>query len=47
MIKSVVRSFHWSPEIIKDLYHDGIDYQGLVYWYDDIKIVVAEMKEKD
>ena len=46
MIKSVVRTFYWEPNIIKDLYHDGIDYQGLIYWYDDVDEVVKNMKSK-
>jgi hypothetical protein len=46
MIKSIVREHHWSPEMISSLFHDGIDYFGLEYWYNDVKEVVQEMKKK-
>lgn len=36
MIKSVVREHHWPPEVIGGLFVDDEDYQGLIFWYDDI-----------
>lgn len=48
MIKTVVREHHWSPEIIGDLFIDGIDHEGLEYWYNDVCEAIAELKkEKD
>jgi hypothetical protein len=47
MIRSVVREHHWTPDTISRLYLDCRDHDGLVYWYEDIKAVVAEMKKKD
>ena len=46
MIKSVVRTFHWTPDTIKKLYHDNIDYQGLIYWYNDAAEVAEKIKPK-
>jgi hypothetical protein len=46
MVKSIVRSFQWTPETINGLYLDGIDHFGLKYWYDDCKEVEREMKKK-
>lgn len=46
MVKSVVREHHWSPSQVGDLYFDMEDYQGLVYWYEDVKEVDASLKEK-
>ncbi len=46
MIKSVVREHHWPPHVIESLYHDGIDFFGLKYWYDDIIEVDKELKSK-
>jgi len=46
MVKSVVREHHWSPEIIKELFHDNIDYLGLVYWYNDVCEVIDDVKNK-
>ena len=36
-IKSVVNEYHWPPKIIDNLYCDDIDYQGLIYWYENLK----------
>ncbi len=46
MIKSVVREHHWPPHIIKELYLDNEDYQGLEYWYNDVKEVSDKLKKK-
>jgi hypothetical protein len=47
MIRSVVREHHWTPSTVRSLYLDNRDIDGLVYWYEDVKAVVAEMKPKD
>lgn len=46
MIKSVVREHHFSPAVLGDFYLDAIDYQGLVFWYDDVVKVSEELKAK-
>lgn len=46
MVKSVVREHHWPPDIIGGLYFDAIDYEGLVYWYQDVKEVDEGIREK-
>jgi len=46
MIKSVVREHHWPPYIIKELYLDNEDYQGLEYWYDDVIATIKDLKKR-
>lgn len=36
MVKSVVRQFNWQPYVIETLFLDDVDYNGLVYWYNDV-----------
>ena len=36
MIKTVVRDFKWTPQVIESLYLDGTDFRGLEYWYNDV-----------
>ena len=43
MIKSVVRTYNWTPTDIESLYLDGIDFLGLEYWYDDAAEVDQEI----
>lgn len=45
MVRTIVREHHWSPEVMSSLFHDGVDYFGLLYWYEDIKAVVKELKK--
>lgn len=45
MIKTIVREHHWTPEHISSLFHDGIDYFGLIYWYNDVVDTVKELKK--
>lgn len=35
MIITVVRYYKWSPPIVENLYLDDLDYNGLVFWYND------------
>jgi len=44
MVKSIVREHKWTPSVINSLYVDEIDYQGLIYWYKDVLVVVKELK---
>jgi hypothetical protein len=36
-IKSIVNEYHWSPNIIDNMYLDDFDYHGIFYWYETIK----------
>jgi hypothetical protein len=36
MVKSVVRTYHWPPDVIGGLFIDNEDYRGLLYWYNDV-----------
>jgi len=47
MIKSVVRSFHWTCRDIESLYLDDADFLSLGYWYNDIIEVEKELKPKE
>lgn len=44
MVQSVVREHHWAPSEVGALYFDAQDYQGLEYWYNDVKKVSDEIK---
>jgi hypothetical protein len=46
MIKSIVREHKWHPEIIGKLYIDDQDFNGLDFWYNDIKQEVDALKNK-
>lgn len=39
MVKSVVREYHWAPEVVGALFFDAEDYKGLGFWYNDAKEV--------
>lgn len=45
MIKTVVRQYHWSPDIIGDLFIDDQDYKGLEFWHADAIEINSEMKK--
>lgn len=47
MIKSVVRSHHWTPETIDGLYLDDADHFGLEYWFDDVLAVDKSLKQNE
>ncbi len=46
MMKSVVREHKWLPEIIDGLYLDDADHFGLEFWYNDVKQMNDELKER-
>ncbi len=46
MVKSVVRQYNWTPEIINSLYLDDADYFGLKWWYKDVLEVTEQLKSK-
>jgi len=37
IIVSVARTFKWSPKALMEMYVDDFDYQGLIFWYNDVK----------
>jgi hypothetical protein len=45
MIKTVVREHHFSPAQVGDFYLDAQDYQGLEWYYNDVRQVMDEMKK--
>jgi hypothetical protein len=44
MIKSVVRTHHWSPGEIGKMFLDEIDYNGIEYWYNDIDLQIKKIE---
>jgi hypothetical protein len=44
MIKSIVYEYHWTPEVISNLYVDDLDFKGIVYWYEELRRIDKEMK---
>lgn len=45
MIKEVVREHHWAPNEIGAFFIDSQDYNGLVYWSQDVRDVYKESKK--
>jgi hypothetical protein len=46
MVKSIIRSYHWPPDIVGGLFVDANDQEGMVYLYRDISDQVQELKKK-
>lgn len=46
MIKTIVRQHHWAPEAMGALYFDDLDYEGLLFWFDEVMEAIAEMKKR-
>lgn len=46
MIVSVVREHHWPPDVIGGLFVDALDHRGLIFWYNDVRDCVEEIKKK-
>jgi hypothetical protein len=46
MIVSVVRAHNWAPDIMGALFVDGQDYEGLEFWYDEVKQAMEETTKK-
>lgn len=44
MIASVAREYKWPPEVIGGLFFDAEDYEGLIFWYNDIQEMHKELK---
>jgi hypothetical protein len=41
-----VREHKWTFLIIDEMFQDDTDYKGLLFWYDDVKIVSKELSAK-
>jgi len=35
MIKTIVSEFRFQPSEIREMYVDRLDFQGIIYWYDE------------
>ena len=47
MIKTVARSFKWaSPEVLKNMYCDKEDFEGIIFWYEDVEEQHREIESK-
>lgn len=46
MIKTVAREYKWPPEVLGGLYFDDQDYEGLVFWYNDVLEMIEKAKPK-
>lgn len=46
IIKSIVRMYKWTPDEVGRLNIIGKDYRSLIFWYNDVKDYVKEIKEK-
>ncbi len=46
VIKSVVNHYKWTPKEVSKLYCDDFDFLGLMYWYEQVKDIVAKSKLK-
>lgn len=45
MVKTIIREYHWTPDIIDKLFVDDIDYHGIIWHYNDIKEVNEEIQK--
>lgn len=46
MIRTVVREYHWPPQVVGGLFFDAEDYKGLEYWYNVCKKDADDIKSK-
>jgi hypothetical protein len=46
MIMSIVDYHHWTPKTIKKMYVDDYDFEGIIYWYDELVRIDKESKKK-
>jgi hypothetical protein len=46
MIKSVANEYQWPPQTIGGFFVDGQDFEGLEYWFDEVKRIEKIMKPK-
>jgi hypothetical protein len=43
-IRTLARTYKWTPFEIGKLYIDDIDFEGLFYWFEDAKQYIDEIK---
>lgn len=41
-----MREYKWTFLIIDQMYLDDEDHKGLIYWFEDVKEMIAEMNKK-
>lgn len=46
MVKSVIRSHHYTPSAVDELFLDDKDHWGIEWLYNDLKDEQAELKNK-
>lgn len=47
MIKTVARTFNWaSPDVLKNMYCDNEDFDGIQFWYEDVIEQHKEIESK-
>jgi len=46
MVCTVARHVRWNPEVLKNLYLDDIDFDGLEFWYKDAEKASKEVTDK-
>jgi hypothetical protein len=46
MIKTLGRSFKWAPEVYKNMYCDAEDFEGIMFWYNDVTQQHKEIEAK-
>jgi len=42
---SIVDYHHWTPKTIKKMYVDDYDFEGIIYWYDEL-VRIEKLKPK-
>jgi len=45
MVKTIIREYNWTPEIIDKMYLDDWDYHGIIWHYNDIVEVNKEIQK--
>lgn len=45
-MRMVALELHWPPDTLGGLYFDRIDYEGLLFWTDEIEAQIKEMTKK-
>ncbi|HXP52168.1 MAG TPA: hypothetical protein VN922_19585 [Bacteroidia bacterium] len=42
----MVREYKWPPENIGGFFIDDLDEFGIVFWYEDVKEIIEDLKPK-
>lgn len=35
MIKTIAFEYHWTPTEINKMFCDGLDFKGIIFWYEE------------